>query len=177
MGPRLFRHGKSIQHPRDFEICLVAMGPRLFRHGKEKLYVNEYEIDRLQWGHAFSGMGSIAAIKDGLNRYKLQWGHAFSGMGSTMLDAVTVQPTELQWGHAFSGMGSRKLRIRYLRCPGCNGATPFQAWEEPVCLDLTQRNTLYRVIRILNHGLATAMYSIVNVRAQLTLGILRAVPS
>ena len=59
----------------------------------------------------------------------------------------------------------------------CNGATPFQAWKEPLCRDLTQRNAPYRVIRTQNHGLATAIYSIVNVRTRLTQGILRAVPS
>ena len=59
----------------------------------------------------------------------------------------------LQWGHTFSGMGRACLpRFDPEECP-------------------------YRVIRTQNHGLATAIYSIVNVRTRLTQEILRAVPS
>ena len=57
------------------------------------------------------------------------------------------------------------------------GPHPFRRGKSLSAATLIQRNAPYRVIRTQNHGLATAIYSIVNVRARLSQGILRAVPS
>ena len=61
----------------------------------------------------------------------LQWGHTFSGMGSVANPYFTGVTILLQWGHTFSGMGRGTQRIHPATLRSFNGATPFQAWEEP----------------------------------------------